>query len=146
MGTVRLQTEPIIVDDILGVLDESATGGTAFYVGRVRERESDGRIVEALEYEVYPEMAQSELERLRVETIKRFGLVDAALIHRTGRVEAGQRIFAAACSALHRHEAFRALQFLVHQLKQRVPIWKQEHGPRGKQWIVGDSNTHQVNA
>ena len=32
-------------------------------------------------------------------------------------------------------EAFRAARALIDRLKQRVPIWKREHGPSGPYWV-----------
>ena len=35
----------------------------------------------------------------------------------------------------HRDEAFRASRLLDRSVKERVPIWKREHGPDGPYWV-----------
>jgi molybdopterin synthase catalytic subunit len=136
MGYARIQTEPFRLDDVLRELRQDRVGGVTFYVGTVRG-DDDGRTVGALTYEAYPEMAQSTLEELRAETVERFGLVDAIVIHRTGRLPAGEPILLVALAGAHRGETFDAVRHLMDRLKAVVPIWKREEGSGGPQWILG---------
>lgn len=139
MGYARLQSEPFRVDEVLRELRQPEVGGVTLYVGTVRGREGAAQ-VEALEYEAFPEMAQESLERLRQETISRFALVDAIVIHRTGRLPAGEPILVVALAGRHRAETFRAVEHFMDRLKEIVPIWKKEDGSRGPTWVVGAEN------
>lgn len=136
MGEVRLQRESFSVDDVLRELSDPRAGGVNVYVGSVRG-DDDGRAVEALEYEAYPEMARTVLERLRAEAVERFGLLDATVVHRIGRLHAGEPILLVALSGRHRKETYAAMDFFMDQLKAVVPIWKQEQGRGGGAWILG---------
>lgn len=136
MGYARLQTEPFSVESILDELRDRRAGGVAFYVGTVRGEE-EGQPIVALTYEAYPEMAEATLENLRRESIERFALVDAIVVHRAGRLAAGEPILVVAMAGEHRTEAFDALRHFMDRLKEVVPIWKREEGPSGNQWILG---------
>jgi len=136
MGYARLQTEPFTLDSVLKELAQDRVGGVTFYVGTVR-RSDDERTVDALTYEAYPEMAQAALDDLRKETISRFGLVDATVIHRTGRLSAGEPILLVALAGAHRAETFDAVRHFMDRLKTLVPIWKREEGSEGEHWILG---------
>jgi molybdopterin synthase catalytic subunit len=39
-------------------------------------------------------------------------------------------------AAAHRGDAFRACEWLIDTLKQRVPIWKQEQAPDGTRRVA----------
>jgi molybdopterin synthase catalytic subunit len=138
MGYVRIQREPFSSDAVLGELKGPRVGGVTLYVGTVRA-EDDERRVTALHYEAYPEMAQEQLERLRRETVSRFGLVDATIIHRLGRLEAGDDILLVALAGVHRKETYAAIDFLMDRLKEIIPIWKQEESAHGRTWILGEA-------
>ena len=136
MGYARLQTADFSLDRVVSEMTDDRSGGVALYVGRVRGND-DGAVVTALEYEAFDEMAQGQLERVRAEAISKFSLLDATVIHRTGRLVAGQQVVLVACSAAHRAAALQACQWLIDEVKQRVPVWKQEVAPQGRTWILG---------
>jgi len=136
MGYAKIQREPFNADTILRELGGPRVGGVTLYVGTVRQDDAAGTVT-ALDYDAYPEMAQQELERLRTETIARFGLVDATVIHRVGRLAAGEPILLVALAGSHRQETFDAVAHFMDRLKAIVPIWKQELGDQGATWIVG---------
>lgn len=143
MGYVRLQREPFSVDAILRELKGPRVGGVTLYVGTVRS-EDDARRVEALHYEAYAEMAHEQLEGLRQDTITRFGLVDATIIHRLGRLGAQEEILVVGLAGTHRKETYAAIDHFMDRLKEIIPIWKQEESPMGRTWILGDARA-QVN-
>ncbi|MBI2077304.1 MAG: molybdenum cofactor biosynthesis protein MoaE [Euryarchaeota archaeon] len=136
MGYAKIQHEAFRIDDVLRELRGPRVGGVTFYVGTVRGSNEHGR-VEALDYDAYPEMAEAEIERLRSETVARFGLVDATVIHRIGRLEAGEPILLVALAGSHRTETYEAVAFFMDRLKTIVPIWKKEIAEGGPTWILG---------
>jgi molybdopterin synthase catalytic subunit len=136
MGYARLQAEPFSLDAALKDLTHERAGGITLYVGTVRGREGD-RTISSLTYEAFPEMAQESLERLRQDTVERFHLVDALVIHRIGRLQVGEPILLVALAGAHRGETYDAVRHFMDQLKRLVPIWKREEGPEGTAWILG---------
>lgn len=75
-------------------------------------------------YEADDDLAEDEIEAIIREAREKFGAA-AAAAHRLGRVEAGEPSVVVAASAPHRSEAFLACRYLIDEIKQRAPIWKQ---------------------
>lgn len=138
MPPVRLQSEPLDPSAAWPGKVTPATGAVTLYVGTVRG-DDDGHPVEALHVEAYREMAESELERLCDQTVERFDLEDVRIVHRTGRVEAGEPIIVVAVHGSHRKETFAAVDHVLDEIKRRIPIWKKETGPEGR-WILGTTD------
>jgi molybdopterin synthase catalytic subunit len=139
MGYTRIQHEAFHIDPVIAELTTPRTGGVNAYVGTVRA-DDDGRTVDALTYESFPEMAQPQLERLRQQTIQRFSLEDATIIHRIGTLKPGEPILLVALAGRHRKETYHAIDWFMDELKQRIPIWKKEDAPQGSTWILGPQN------
>ena len=99
------------------------TGAVVQFEGIVRAREN-GRLIHALEYEVYEPMASSELRRLAENVCRTFELRAVHVEHSRGRVLVGQCAFRLHIAARHRAEALRAIEIFMDRLKQDVPIWK----------------------
>jgi molybdopterin synthase catalytic subunit len=74
--------------------------------------------------------------------------VRLAALHRIGSLAVGDLAVICAAGAPHRGEAFKACRALIDRIKQRVPIWKREHGPDGPYWVgwedarCGDGHDH----
>lgn len=105
------------------------------FLGTVRGV-TDGRPSLSLTYQCYAELAETELAKLEAEALRRWPLLHCAVIHRLGNVAVGETSVAIAVSAVHRHAAFAAGQWLIDRIKQVVPIWKEEHYADGSSaWI-----------
>ena len=96
-------------------------GAVVSFVGYCRD---EGGRLAALELEHYPGMAEDEMARAAGEAEARWPLLGATLIHRYGRIVAGERIVLVAVAAGHRGAAFAAAEMLMDYLKTRAPFWK----------------------
>ena len=110
--------------------ENHAAGAVASFEGIVRNH-NEGRPVLRLEYEAYPELAQKEGERIVAEALGRFPVLDARCVHRVGVLEIGDTAIRAEAAGAHRTEAFRACEWIVEEVKRRVPVWKKEHYAEG---------------
>lgn len=98
-------------------------GAMIDFWGIVRRLE-DRREIEGIEYEARREMAEHQLKRIAEQAAGEFGLQLVFVHHRIGFIAAGESsLFLRVCSP-HRQEAFRASQWIVNELKKKVPIWK----------------------
>ncbi len=133
---VRIQFADFSQDEEVAALKASSTcmGGIATFLGCARDF-SEGRSVSEIHFDAYLPMAEAEMHKLREEAIQRFELLDARLVHRVGEVKAGENIVFIAAGAKHRGPAFAACEWLIAELKQRVPIWKKEITPQGDSWV-----------
>ena len=131
---IALREEPLSLDEVVGAVAHAGAGGIATFLGAVRDH-SEGRVVTRLEYQAYAAMAVREMESIAREIEAEIPGVRVAAAHRVGSLTVGDVAVMCAASAPHRGEAFRACRLLIDRIKERVPIWKREHGPDGTAWV-----------
>ena len=138
---VRVQREDFDVGAEIAGLTRGKTGigGLASFVGLVRDT-AGGRPVRAMTLEHYPGMTERELARIDAEAQARWPLDGTLIIHRHGRLLAGDRIVLVATASAHRQAAFDACQFLMDWLKTRAPFWKLEETDAGEQWVAAKAD------
>lgn len=125
-GVSLVQEAPLDPAELEAIVRSDDCGALCSFLGIVRDHH-EGRSVEAVSYEAYPEMAGRELGRLCREAEERWAGVRAVAVHRTGRLEVGEASVAIFTAAPHRAEAFAACRFLIEAIKESVPIWKKDH-------------------
>ncbi|EBA10507.1 molybdenum cofactor biosynthesis protein MoaE [Sagittula stellata] len=108
-------------------------GAIVTFTGVVRD--VDGGL-NAMEIEHYPGMTEKALEKIAAEAMDRWSLGDALVIHRYGRMEAGEQIMMVATAARHRKDAFEAAEYLMDYLKSRAPFWKKEFVGDETGWVA----------
>lgn len=124
----------ISADEALRLVARPEAGGSVVFVGSVRDHNSEGPVT-LLEYEAYSEMAVRELARVAEGIESEIPGVRLSALHRAGALKVGEIAVVCAASAGHRDDAFRAARLLIDRLKERVPIWKREHGEQGPYWV-----------
>ncbi len=134
MSLLEIRDTPLSVDEVTRAVTHPGAGGTALFLGSVRD-ENDGNPITLLEYEAYASMAVKEMGAIADEIAREIPGVRLAVLHRVGRLEVGDLAVICGASAPHREEAFRACRLLIDRIKERVPIWKREHGPDGPYWV-----------
>jgi len=125
---------PPSLDAVLAAVRGHGLGGVVTFTGVVRNR-SQGRTVEHLEYEAYPEMAEKVFAEICEEIERFYPGTRIAIEHRAGKLVPGDVAVVIAVAAPHRAEAFRACQETIDRVKARAPIWKKEIGPDGSEWV-----------
>lgn len=108
-------------------------GAAVTFTGLVRS--TPERPITALILECYPDLAQNEIATIRETAISRFSLIDAAILHRYGRLTPGEPIMQVMTLAPHRQAAFDGAQYLMDYLKTDAPFWKQEETETGTEWV-----------
>lgn len=119
-------------------------GGFASFEGWVRDHDH-GRQVLHLEYEAYETLCRRLGPSILHEAVRRFGVVRAMAVHRTGRLEIGDVAVWVGVASPHRKEAFQACSWIIDEIKRTLPIWKKEHFRDGTaQWVrcLRCSGTH----
>lgn len=132
-----IRSVPITIDECVAAVSHPSAGGTSVFIGTVRD-ENDAQPVTLLEYEAYAAMAEKEMDRICDDIEREVAGVRLAVLHRIGALHVGDVAVVCAASAPHRAEAFHACRLLIDRVKDRVPIWKREHGPAGPHWIEPD--------
>ncbi len=124
---------PIDIGGLERSVADATHGAMVTFVGRAREVADDGRLVRALEYEVYPEMADRVLAQIAAEAETRWP-VAVAVSHRHGAVPIGEAAVAIVTAGMHRAEAYEANRYVIEAIKERLPIWKREIFADGSAW------------
>ncbi|MDZ7905498.1 MAG: molybdenum cofactor biosynthesis protein MoaE [Cypionkella sp.] len=109
----------------------NGAGALVTFSGIVR---GDGGLSQ-LEIEHYAQMSRPAIDAIMQQAQARFGLLDALVIHRFGRLSVGETIMMVATAAPHRKDAFDGAEFLMDYLKSRAPFWKKEHRADGATWV-----------
>lgn len=100
-----------------------AMGAVVYFCGVVRGSEGEAAI-SGLHYEAFQAMACHQFELLFAEVETRWPVESIRLVHRIGPVQVGEASLWVEVIAPHRGEAFAACQYLIDEMKKRVPIWK----------------------
>lgn len=133
----RLTKDRIAPESVMSEVQDPGCGGTALFVGTVRER-SDAGHVDRIHYEAYEPMAEKALAQIEREVSRRWPESRVRLLHRVGELEVGEVSVVVAVSAPHRAEAFEACRLAIERIKREVPIWKRERLVGGKEvWVKG---------
>ena len=137
-GRVRLaelRAEPLSVDEVLAAVAGPEFGGTAVFIGTVREHDS-GREVHDLDYTAHP-TAPARLVEVAERAAQTYDDVVVAAVHRTGQLVVGDIAVVVAVAAPHRDHAFEVGRRLIDDLKHEVPIWKHQTFTDGEQeWVA----------
>jgi molybdopterin synthase catalytic subunit len=134
---IKVQREDIGIAAVLDSVKGPESGGVVTFIGTVRDN-AKGRRVAKMDIEVYESMALKQLEIITDEAIEKFGVHKVSVAHRYGELLVEDNIVYIAVAAGHRKEAFKACQYVIDELKQRVPIWKRETTPEGDFWVEGE--------
>jgi len=138
MVNIRVSSEDIDVSEVIQKVMRPDCGGISVFVGTVRDN-FEGRPVRGVNIEAYDLMAVEDLERIANDVMRKHGVREIAVQHRTGKLGVGDVIVVIAVSAPHRKEAFDACREIIERLKQTTPIWKQEFLDQGERWVEGES-------
>jgi molybdopterin synthase catalytic subunit len=133
-GRCSLSEQPLDAAAVAARVTRPDAGGVVQFVGAVRDH-ARGRAIRHLEYEAYPPMALSEMEKICDAAERRWPGVRVAIAHRVGHLAIGDLAVVVVAAAPHRAEAFDACRFAIDTLKERVPIWKKEVATDGAYWV-----------
>lgn len=128
--------EPISVAACMASVGDDTAGAISLFVGTTRNHHG-GKAVVHLEYEAHGSMAVKEMERICSEAHERciHALTAAHVVHRLGVVPVGEASIVIATSSPHRAEAMAATEYIINQVKARVPVWKREvYGDGTSSW------------
>lgn len=117
-------------------LSHHCAGAFVTFEGKVRNR-NEGRNVIRLDYEAFEPLAVKEGQQILDEAKSMFALELATAVHRLGTLEVGETAVWIGVAAGHREKAFQACEWIIEELKRRVPIWKREHYSDGDPIWVG---------
>ena len=143
----RLAESSLDPREELGALLDQSTGDGAVvsFVGVARPAGRAGEPVSELMLEHHPTLTRQSLEAIAVAAAERFDVAHVRVVHRCGRVAAGESIVFAGAASAHRRAAFDCADFLMDRLKTEAIFWKREVGEQGSVWIEPSDADHADN-
>ncbi|MFF4184925.1 molybdenum cofactor biosynthesis protein MoaE [Streptomyces sp. NPDC001691] len=132
---LAIRDTPLSVDEVFAAAGDFAAGGTALFVGTVRNHDG-GTDVDMLGYSCHPS-AEAEMRRVAEKVVADHPVRALAAVHRVGDLAVGDIAVVVAVSCPHRAEAFEACRKLIDDLKHEVPIWKHQKFSDGTEEWVG---------
>jgi molybdopterin synthase catalytic subunit len=132
---VEITEGPIDYEAVTEKVRSNLAGAVCLFLGTVREITGEKRTA-LLEYEAYGVMARTKMEELEAEARRRWPVIEAAIVHRVGRLDLGEVSVVVAVSCPHRGHSIEACRWLIDTLKEVVPIWKKEVWADGsEEWV-----------
>ncbi|MFE9255498.1 molybdenum cofactor biosynthesis protein MoaE [Streptomyces sp. NPDC006879] len=132
---LEIRETPLSLDEVFKAVGDDAAGGTALFVGTVRNHDG-GADVDALGYSCHP-TAEARMRQIAARVVAEFPVRALAAVHRVGDLRVGDLAVVVAVSCPHRGEAFQACRKLIDDLKHEVPIWKHQRFSDGTEEWVG---------
>ncbi|MCX2473428.1 molybdenum cofactor biosynthesis protein MoaE [Pedobacter sp. MC2016-05] len=101
-------------------------GGHSIFMGQVRKDEIDGKIVSAIDYTAFEDLALNKIHEIREEIFDKYPLSCMHIHHSLGTIKAGEICLFVFTSSKHRKPAIEACNELVERIKSELPIWGKE--------------------
>ncbi len=117
---------------------KTGIGAHTIFLGQVRADVINNKTVTAIEYTAHQEMANQVFYDIRETAFSKFQLSCMHIYHSLGVVKAGEICLFVFVSSPHRKEVFKALEFIVEEIKAKVPVF-------GKEIFIDASHQWKVN-
>ena len=128
-----------IADSIAKHQSKTSIGAHNIFLGQVRAGDIDGKTVSAIEYTAYKDMANEKFHEIREATFEKFNLTCMHIYHSLGTVKSGEICLFVFVSSSRRKEVFKALEYVVEEIKEKVPVF-------GKEIFEDESHQWKVNS
>ena len=125
MFDIRIQTEPIAAASAQTANADERSGAVVVFSGQVRN-DAQGSAMSHLVLEHFAEVTEAEIARIAKLAAQRWPMQSLQVIHRVGRINAGEEVVRVTTTAPHRRDAYEANAFIMDYLKTEAPFWKQE--------------------
>ena len=130
----RLTDAPLSVDAMIAAVSDPVVGGIGLFLGVVRNQDS-GQGVVSLDYSHHPR-ADDALRACAERVAAAHDVVAVAVEHRVGHLRVGELAVVVAIGAVHRAPALAACRQLIDDVKEQVPVWKEQQFETGEsQWV-----------
>ena len=115
------------VDDATRFVCDDLCGAISIFIGVTRKDETETGVVKGLEFEAHVGLATAVMKDIVMEYMRQEPLVKKVyMCHRLGYVGVGETNVILAVSSGHRQVSMRAVEDIMHSLKEKLPVWKKE--------------------
>lgn len=132
-------TSEFIGESIAKHQSKTTIGAHQLFLGQVRADQINGHVVTAIDYTAYEEMANKVFDEIREAAFGKFDLECMHIYHSLGIVNAGEICLFVFVSSKHRKMAQQAVEYIVEEIKEKVPVF-------GKEILSDESFVWKVNS
>lgn len=115
-----------IAESIAKHSTQKTIGGHSIFLGQVRADSMNDKIVAAIEYSTYEEMALEKMHEIREEIFAKYPLTCMHVYHSLGKIATGEICLFVFTSSAHRKAAIDACNETVEKIKADLPVWGKE--------------------
>lgn len=124
----------LIADSIAKHAVKNDIGAHSIFLGQIRADKVDGKIVRAIQYTTYDDLALDKMSEIREAIFEKYQLTCMHIYHSLGTVQTGELCLFVFTSSDHRKAAMHACEEVVERIKKELPIWGKE---------IFEDDTHQ---
>lgn len=118
---------------------KTTIGAHNIFLGQVRADVINNKIIKAIEYTAHEEMANKKFYEIREAAFEKYELTCMHIYHSLGIIHAGEICLFVFVSSPRRKVVFKALEFIVEEIKAKVPVFGKEIFEDGShQWKVNN--------
>lgn len=114
-------------------------GAHNIFLGQVRADVMNEKVIAAIDYTSYEEMALQKMFEIREAIFEKYELTCMHVYHSLGLVKAGEISLFVFTSSQHRRAAIDACNEMVERIKTELPVW-------GKEIFEDETYTWKVNS
>jgi len=114
-------------------------GAHNIFLGQVRADEINEKTIRSIQYTAYKDMANQKFHEIREAAFSKFNLSCMHIYHSLGEVMVGEICLFVFVSSPRRKEVFKALEYVVEEIKTDVPVF-------GKELFEDNSHQWKVNS
>jgi molybdopterin synthase catalytic subunit len=114
-------------------------GAHNIFLGQVRADILNDKVVAAIDYTTYEEMALEKMHIIREAIFTKYNLTCMHVYHSLGVVKTGEISLFVFTSSAHRRAAIDACNEIVERIKNELPVW-------GKEMFEDETYTWKINS
>ncbi len=115
-----------IAESIAKHQSKTSIGAHNIFLGQVRADKIEDNTVASIEYTAHQDMANQEFYSIREAAFAKFELSCMHIYHSLGIVKSGEICLFVFVSSPRRKAVFPAIEFIVEEIKAKVPIFGKE--------------------
>ena len=119
---IKITKENFNLEEEFIKIHSKKNGAYSFFLGTVRQDINDD--INGIYLECYEDLAYSQLNKIKEDSIKKWNLSDCTIIHRIGDLNISDKIVLVITAAQHRSDCIKACEYIIDTLKANVAFWK----------------------
>ncbi len=138
---IKITKEDFNLEEEFKKIHTKKNGAYSFFLGTVRQDINDD--IDGIFLECYEDLAYSQLNKIKEDSIKKWNLSDCVIIHRIGDLYISEKIVLVIAAAPHRSDCIEACEYIIDTLKVNAALWK--FHIKGKEKEIVDQKKKDLN-